>query len=606
MRVLMTLVVNARDAMPNGGTMKIRATPEIQAHIGTETTKDPGGPEPSRRDTSVRSRRERVALTLCSATPMLRAVWKRAFLIGFGACVAGTACVGQGVDLVGPAPEANVGGAAALTPDGSSGGVGASQGAVGGGAGLGANAGNGTDSGGMGSAAGVAGRGAGGSGDTDGQGGDGWQDSGGEAGGPWDGPCDRGTVEGDVVATNDADIRALSGVVEITGSLSFGADVSDLSHLTCLKRVGDSLLVGRNENLLTLDGLSALESIGGTLRASIASRIEEISLPELRSVATLVLDRPGQLETLSLPMLSSVEGRLSIQGGKLADLTGLSRLERVGNLELSSERIESLAGLENLVEAHGIQLISVTRLTSLSPLARLASLTTLTVRDTRIQTLRGLEGVESLLQLDLHANAWLTSVDGLEGLKRAGSILILNCRQLESLGGLRNLRSLDVEESGSFVETGMIALSGLDALENLQGLESLTSINQMWLSNNAALTTLEGLGAEVTSLHLSQLPSLQNLEALAGLTSFESLELSKVGLPNLRGLESLRTIRSFTLHDNPNLASLRALEGLEGIEDADVRYNTSLPTCEVDWLLANTVVGSSLIEQNDDAGVCTP
>jgi hypothetical protein len=580
MRVLMTLVVNARDAMPNGGTMKIRATPELQAHIGTETTKDPGGPEPSRRDTSVRSRRERVALTLCSATPMLRAVWKRAFLIGFGACVAGTACVGQGVDLVGPAPEANVGSAAALTPDGSSGG--------------------------MGSAAGVAGRGAGGSGDTDGQGGDGWQDSGGEAGGPWDGPCDRGTVEGDVVATNDADIRALSGVVEITGSLSFGADVSDLSHLTCLKRVGDSLLVGRNENLLTLDGLSALESIGGTLRASIASRIEEISLPELRSVATLVLDRPGQLETLSLPMLSSVEGRLSIQGGKLADLTGLSRLERVGNLELSSERIESLAGLENLVEAHGIQLISVTRLTSLSPLARLASLTTLTVRDTRIQTLRGLEGVESLLQLDLHANAWLTSVDGLEGLKRAGSILILNCRQLESLGGLRNLRSLDVEESGSFVETGMIALSGLDALENLQGLESLTSINQMWLSNNAALTTLEGLGAEVTSLHLSQLPSLQNLEALAGLTSFESLELSKVGLPNLRGLESLRTIRSFTLHDNPNLASLRALEGLEGIEDADVRYNTSLPTCEVEWLLANTVVGSSLIEQNDDAGVCTP
>jgi hypothetical protein len=485
----------------------------------------------------------------------------RGFLVALGVCAVPMACVGEGVELTPSVDEpGRAGRVSTLDSDPGRGGSGSSA-TVGSGS---AHA--GTSAGGAGAAIGIgsaSGRGGSAPDDVVGQGGDGDPanggnpTTGGEAGSTWSGACDRGSVNGDVVLADDDDVHLLSGVVEISGSLSIGPNVSELSLLTCLERVGGRLSLVENDHLRTLGGLSSLRRVG--------------------------------------------------------------RLHVIGCGEL-----ESLAGLERLVRADSVDLLYLPKLATLESLRALTRVGELDVRETAIRNLHGLEGVATLSRIYLLENSALVSVDGLEGLSAVGQILIRNSPSFESLSGFRNVTVVGDGNTG-----GNIGLHGLGALVDLAGLGSVTSAAELWLSDNAVLSSMRGLDAltSLTRLQVEVCPRLESV-ALPPLTSldwvdlidcpllesldvigaprFRRVALIETGLTNLDALQPLAEVDYLFVVKNPNLGSLRSLGGLERVEGLTVVDNMALPTCEAEWLLANTAVTTATIERNDDAGICPP
>ena len=93
---------------------------------------------------------------------------------------------------------------------------------------------------------------------------------------------------GSVSVKTQAQVDALRGVVEITGSLQLEGDVSlrSLHALCCLQKIDGSLVLQWMYNLGNVDGLSSLAQIGGDLSVthSNCSNLNLKGLGSLKSV----------------------------------------------------------------------------------------------------------------------------------------------------------------------------------------------------------------------------------------------------------------------------------------------------------------------------------
>lgn len=255
-----------------------------------------------------------------------------------------------------------------------------------------------------------------------------------------------------------------------------------------------------------------------------------------------------------------------------------------------------------------------------------------------VHTITGTLTIEGSVR-DLAPLSGLTSVGGLLSIRETSL--------LTSLEGLNQLVRLTDEDSDGFVEiSGNEALTNIDALQNLTGGDFF----QLTIENNRRLVNIDGLGnlggaasfvdivgndelvnvdglggfTENGGLSIEDNPALVDLSGLSQLT-FIGSELvlrNNDKLVSVSGLERLEDIATLRIEGNDSLATLRALGALRRVEGEEfsVIGNTSLPTCEVDWLIDNitNVLGGSIgffngdvffpaeivVTGNDDAATC--
>lgn len=201
-------------------------------------------------------------------------------------------------------------------------------------------------------------------------------------------------------------------------------------------------------------------------------------------------------EVVAFAGVECVEHDLAIRL-EVSDITPLTSLRAAGSLTLEAPALAALDGLEQLEEIHDVLSLG-------------AYLPDEGCVGTQVFSLAPLISLERVGALFICNNAALTSVaelsDALTG-EIPGRITVASSPSLESLVGLDGLTGVGLQleliglplvqdlqplASLSHVDGGF-AIAGLDAIGSLEGLESLEYAGELFINENAELTTLAGL-----------------------------------------------------------------------------------------------------------------
>ena len=158
-----------------------------------------------------------------------------------------------------------------------------------------------------------------------------------------------------------------------------------------------------------------------------------------------------------------------------------------------------------------------------------------------------------------------TSLHGVENLETVTQYIgTFSCEKLTSLKELSNVRG--------HVES--IHIDGCPRLENLSGLQNISSAARVWIRDNNALKTLEGLDrlTDVAQyLYILSNHSLESVEGLKNLTGTfaENIMIeANHELQDLDGLENITSVDgALIIDENNNLQSLAGLKNLTRIEN---------------------------------------
>jgi len=139
-----------------------------------------------------------------------------------------------------------------------------------------------------------------------------------------------------------------------------------------------------------------------------------------------------------------------------------------------------------------------------------------------------------------------------------------------------NLRSIGNHRDVS--RAGRLILDDDAGLIDLHGLESVRGINDVMLSENAALEALDGLvlGFSLQHFYLSDNPRLSELGALASIGRLSTLSLDGVGVRNLDDLQNLISITDVALSNNLELENVDGLAQLWIVDSLSFRRNPRL------------------------------
>ena len=222
-----------------------------------------------------------------------------------------------------------------------------------------------------------------------------------------------------------------------------------------------------------------------------------------------------------------------------------------------------------------------------SDIAALAGVTAITgnliIRDNLTDgvTLTDLDGLQQLTtvsgSLFVSDNPGLTNLQGLSGVTSVGGLFVVRNAVLHGLGGLQALRS----DPGALIVDGNPQLTQIDALSGVAG-----AVGSLRIDNNAQLTQVDGL-CGITAAHdvsLSNSPALTSITGLSALTEASAgLRVFNTGLQTLHGLEAVTTAGLLEL-SGPHLASIAELSSLRTIRDFTIfndPSNTALVTARL-------------------------
>jgi CARDB/PKD-like domain len=235
----------------------------------------------------------------------------------------------------------------------------------------------------------------------------------------------------------------------------------------------------------------------------------------------------------------------------------------------ASPAITNVNGLSSLTEVRNKLYIGHTNITTLAPLSNLTLIgDSLHLEYNNLLTTLGLN-LDSLGGIVLNVLPKLAYLDGLtNNITHTKGVVIdsVGLFDIDGLNGLRHVthRSLDI--------------SNCDSLQNLNGLANLQTIDEGWL-NLFKIPLVDSMPIQnltknygflfwgmplVTSLgHISH--QLTN----GNMSTFWMIEM---GISDLSGMDSVKTVPNFYLWGNPNLTTLHGLEQLQG----DVYYGISI------------------------------
>jgi hypothetical protein len=402
--------------------------------------------------------------------------------------------------------------------------------------------------------------------------------------------CDASVWTGDYAVRSQADLAALAGYTEVTGTLLFASDdIVHLSGLDCLTRVGGHLRFVDNRVLESVTAFENLYSVGGRIVFVDNRYLGAIGgFGELRSAGGLAFEDNGRLlwnhvfvvdgfaklrevggdvifsnddfQVLGFDELELITGKLIGSQGNgpegYVDITilGMRELSATGGLLFEGTGRVVLDGLVDLEYVEG----NVKFVTS-GPVFT-AGLSDLSRIDGDLVLDEVFGGEPSIIDLPD-----LEHIDGVFMVKDSGEIELGSFPELESIGG-----SLVIHESA------VRSIVGFDELEVIEG------------DFRVVVAPLE---------------RLEGFDDLASIGGEFFLELG-VFMTDLAAFDDLESIGgNFGLIENYALASISGFDDLESVGgNLTIRDNTALPTCEAEELLdrlrAGGFAGSASIEGN--------
>jgi hypothetical protein len=245
----------------------------------------------------------------------------------------------------------------------------------------------------------------------------------------------------------------------VTGNLTIqGADISDLSGLSSLVRIGDTLIVRNNPSLVNIGGLEGLVSVFDLIIVNndALANIDAFSRlgPDIFSLH--VRDNDNLPDINGLSGLESVEFINLDNNDSLAHIDGLSGVTTMGgSLDIDdNDALADLDGLSSLAEI-GWDLIitgnaSLSNLDGLSALAQVQNFMLIGRNDALVNV----DGLSALAwvggQFSISRNPSLTNLDGLSALLGVGGSvgIVANPLLSECSGIYRLLDRVDDAEPG--------------------------------------------------------------------------------------------------------------------------------------------------------------
>lgn len=279
---------------------------------------------------------------------------------------------------------------------------------------------------------------------------------------------------------------------EITGHLwirDYSGDVSDLSPLLSLQRIGTELDISHVESLVTLDGLNNLKSVGSLVILVNENLLTLDGLDNLMTIHNyLILDQNISLVSFSsLENITSIPGFLRIWNNEaLTDMNGLENIVSVGGyLEIvGNDVLPNLNGLQGLISVGSYLHISQNdALISLQGLSSLnnVGLDLYIVRNPLLEDFGNMNSLTSVNQdVLVDDNESLLNLDGLNGLEYVGRNFIVRDNELlMNTNGLSNLRIVE----------GGLSISRSHVMTEIGGFNNIESItNNFAFTDNDLLT----------------------------------------------------------------------------------------------------------------------
>ena len=364
--------------------------------------------------------------------------------------------------------------------------------------------------------------------------------------------CD---VQGVVYAREETRLPALVSVRNALNILD--SDATDLTGFWSLETVGTVLVVSDCGNLVSLDGLQNLSSV-------------------------------GQIEVMSNASLQSLEG--------------LSPLAMVG-AELTvgyNASLESLEGLEEVTQARGLLFWGNSALRSIRALSNLETVDDFMLTGSpKLESLDGLQSLKSTQWLQLGQNALLTDLTALDHPISIRWLLLHDNRKLTSLVGLGQVSDLNMVRLEGNALTSMAPLGGWTTFEDIYLAESsLSDLSPLSLLTTVQTLSLDDVSPELLE-DLAALRRVENTLTLTGkmssLTPLGSLKVARhlviedTPLTTLDGLQNVRNMRSISVTDNDDLLDVMALATVKTVYgDVRIGNNPSLGD-ENAWALVDAI-----------------
>ncbi|MCH9661965.1 MAG: hypothetical protein K0U54_13760 [Bacteroidetes bacterium] len=301
------------------------------------------------------------------------------------------------------------------------------------------------------------------------------------------------------------DLTPLSNITTVTEAVVIGGNLqlTSLAPLSNIIEIGSFIHIKGNPLLKDLTGLNGLTKITGPAATEIFDNDSLVSLAGLNNVVEL---ETTHLLIYNNPTLQSLEG---LQG--LNIISGIpAKLSIFNNSNLTN--IDALQGLTSLGE---LNISNNPNLTNLGGVSNLTEVGVLSVDDMPLQNLQVFSNLNTVGKLRLQSNLLLEETSDLMNITSAESIIIDGCPLLQSLDGLHNISSLN--ELSISNNDNLISLDGLNInqLNDSNDFDLYIRSNAM-LSEINALSSLSNLAAHV-DVYISQNPALENLDGLSNL-----------------------------------------------------------------------------------------
>ena len=408
-------------------------------------------------------------------------------------------------------------------------------------------------------------------------------------------------VENNIVLTTQQQVNDF-GANDYTYvmNLTIGGSVSDLSPLSSLKKIGNTLEIKYTSNLTNLNGLQALQIIGTDVFPNGHVQIlNNTNLQSLTGLDNLIFT--GRLFVNSNPLLHDLQGL-----GKLTQVyhstfltvpsfDGLPLDFRTGEFESIGFLGTDLGNRKINCEAYYFTLKDAPNITTLNGF---------TIGNYQNTTALYIDNCNSLI-----------SLDQLILPNKYPEIFIFNCANFESFKGLENLIEVDV-----------ISVKNLPKLKNFQYLENITKLEGLGIENSGVnsffglqnvtwiesfkvkssnsllnfngLSSLNKIGNSISYFDVYDCANLQNFTGLENVTHFTRFNISN--LPQLNSFNGIGTAAMpYISIVNCNMNSLQGLNNVFGVNNIGIYDNQNLQNfCAIKNVVGN-VNGSNYYVNNN-------
>ena len=439
-----------------------------------------------------------------------------------------------------------------------------------------------------------------------------------------------GAIGGELFVSGDSSLLVAPNLRTIAGPLETWLDTSGTLSLPDLRTLGGEIQFMGPMTGLQLD---RLESIGGGIRFN-AFGLNDFALvlPSLQSIdgdVDAVVD-PG-VTAIEMPQLTDLRGELRLFSFPALTKLLLPAVQHVtGSIQILDTHLLTEVDLHSLVFVDGgiiifnAPLLTTLQVRSLSRLGQLESFpnTSFQLSQTGVEVvdLGSLRTATAFLsfggnpRLRAVQMPELTAATGI-GVGGDGSIVdTVTAPKIETLATLNLVAPIHTLDLGRLTDAGFVAINGATA-PNLDGLSSLTrvgalllshcpslsdfrslsrlsTLSALWLSDNGALVSLDGLERVTELAHYLRLERNQALTSVAGLGNVTHIgqqmflqsnnALTTIELTHLRSIGGDFMSGGLFIWDMAALDTLSGLDALATVGgDIEIRRNDRLSDDEV-------------------------